>query len=190
MGSQSINTLHGYVIPLIFINGLTYVSMRPFIDHGRNALPHVELTSDVNWGPYIADCTVTDDDTFFDCIPDDDGAYDFTKFDHVGTPRNTPTVIQANYHNVHFDLIKDEIAPEVLSVNEQMTAPVKRDHYKYHKYFVKAPVDIISGGRFFVVRIRWYLSKFVRWHLRIPTSTFIARTWFYRRVHPSCTFKC
>ena len=159
MGTQSITTLDGYVMPLNFINGLAYMPMRPFTDHEWNTLPHVTLTSDTDWDPSVSNCITTEDDTFFDCISDNDGTYDFSAFDHVGatrnslvelqvnyhdTPKDPPVVIQANYHNVRVESIKHELMLPTMSVNEQMTSPSKRDFQKYSEYFLKAPIDVIK----------------------------------------------
>ena len=172
MGSQTIKTLDGYVMPLNFLNGLAYMPMRPFTDNEWQSLPHVILTSDADWDPTVTDHVVTDDDTFFDCIADDNGEYDFTLFDHTGVPRaasvplqanfvnrnddastsfdgtkptrSPPVVIEANYHNTHIALIRHEISPECLAVHEQMTVPAKRNYHKYRDYFLKAPINVIQ----------------------------------------------
>ena len=54
-GSQSIKTPEGYVIPMQFKDGLSYVLMRPFTNEEWDTLPHVVLTSDKIWDPTCLD---------------------------------------------------------------------------------------------------------------------------------------
>jgi hypothetical protein len=60
-GLQRIQTNAGYVIPINIQNGLPYVKMRPYTDEEWDTLPHVILTSDVNWDPAVLDDTLDDD---------------------------------------------------------------------------------------------------------------------------------
>jgi hypothetical protein len=48
---QCIQTLDGYIIPLCIKDGLTRLSIRPYTDHEWDNLPHVILTSEVEWDP-------------------------------------------------------------------------------------------------------------------------------------------
>ncbi|EEC42564.1 predicted protein [Phaeodactylum tricornutum CCAP 1055/1] len=54
-GKQRIITLDDYVIPLHVRQGLAYMDMRPPSDAEFDTLPHVVLTSDVDWDPSIID---------------------------------------------------------------------------------------------------------------------------------------
>jgi hypothetical protein len=60
-GLQRIQTNDGYVIPISIQDGLPYVKMRPYTDEEWDTLPHVILTSDVNWDPAALDDTIDDD---------------------------------------------------------------------------------------------------------------------------------
>jgi hypothetical protein len=50
-GLQRIQTVDGYVFPLSIQDGLPYLGMRPYTDVEYESLPHVILTSDVDWDP-------------------------------------------------------------------------------------------------------------------------------------------
>ena len=52
-GLQRILTLDGYVIPINIVGGLPYISMRPYTDDEWDHLPHLILTSDLDWDPTI-----------------------------------------------------------------------------------------------------------------------------------------
>ena len=54
-GLKRITTPDGFVFPLIFQNGLTYLRMRPFKDDKYDQLPHVMMTSDQIWDPRTFD---------------------------------------------------------------------------------------------------------------------------------------
>jgi hypothetical protein len=50
-GIQRLTTLDGYVIPLIIKDGLARLDIRQHTDHEYETLPHVVLTSEVEWDP-------------------------------------------------------------------------------------------------------------------------------------------
>ena len=54
-GKQRVKTLDGYAIPLQIRGGLAYMDMHPPSNDELNDLPHVVLTSDINWDPSIVD---------------------------------------------------------------------------------------------------------------------------------------
>jgi len=63
-GLQCMVTLDGYVIPIAIRNSLPYISMQPYTNDEWNTLPHVILTSDLDWDPskYDHDPLVDDED--------------------------------------------------------------------------------------------------------------------------------
>lgn len=61
-GRQRIVTPEGYVFPLNIRNGLPYLTMRPYSDEEFQTLPHVILTSDVDWDPSVLDNELEDED--------------------------------------------------------------------------------------------------------------------------------
>jgi hypothetical protein len=54
-GLQRIQTLDGYINPLTIKDGLTRLSIRPYTDKEWEDLPHVNLTSQVEWYPSVLD---------------------------------------------------------------------------------------------------------------------------------------
>ena len=50
-GTQCIQTVDGYCIPLNIRNGLPYLNIQPFTDHKWDTLPQVIMTSDEEWDP-------------------------------------------------------------------------------------------------------------------------------------------
>jgi hypothetical protein len=54
-GLQRIPTLDGYIPPLSIQDGLTHLDLRPYIDQEYDTLPHVILTSKLEWDPSVLD---------------------------------------------------------------------------------------------------------------------------------------
>jgi uncharacterized membrane protein len=50
-GLQRIQTLDGYIIPLSIQDGLTCLNIHPYTDQEFDTLPHVILTSELEWDP-------------------------------------------------------------------------------------------------------------------------------------------
>jgi hypothetical protein len=61
-GLQRIQTLDGYVIPLSIQDGLTRLHIRPYTDHEFDTLPHVMMTTELEWDPSALDHEFTEDD--------------------------------------------------------------------------------------------------------------------------------
>jgi hypothetical protein len=58
-GTQCISTFDGYVLPLDIINGLAHLKSRPFSEREWQDLPHVVMTSDVEWDPSVLDNNIS-----------------------------------------------------------------------------------------------------------------------------------
>ena len=54
-GKQQIKILDGYIIPLIIKDELTRLDIRPHTDQEYDTLPHVFLTSKLEWDPTVFD---------------------------------------------------------------------------------------------------------------------------------------
>ena len=65
-GLQRITTVDGYIIPMRIHSGLPYIDMRPYTDDEWESLPHVVLTSDMDWNPSIMDNDIIDDSQYDD----------------------------------------------------------------------------------------------------------------------------
>jgi hypothetical protein len=61
-GKQSITTPDGYINPLNIVSGLSYFSMRVPTDKEMDTLPHVILTSDIEWDSAVPDNDINPDD--------------------------------------------------------------------------------------------------------------------------------
>jgi hypothetical protein len=64
-GLQRLTTVDGYVFPLDIIQGLPYLKMTPYSDKELNDLPHLVLTADHPWRHNIFDCTLSDQDEWY-----------------------------------------------------------------------------------------------------------------------------
>jgi hypothetical protein len=60
-GLQRLTTWDGYIIPLLIRDGLARLDIRPHTDHEYETLPHVFLTSEVEWDPTVLDHEFTDE---------------------------------------------------------------------------------------------------------------------------------
>jgi hypothetical protein len=69
-GLQRIQTPDGCVFPLSVRDGLPCLGMRPHTDAEFDSLPHVILTSDVDWNPRVLDFDIDNDDAWCDAISD------------------------------------------------------------------------------------------------------------------------
>jgi hypothetical protein len=61
-GLQRIQTLDGYIIPLSIQDGLTCLNIRPYTDQEFETLPHVILTSELEWDPSVLDHAFKEDE--------------------------------------------------------------------------------------------------------------------------------
>ena len=88
-GSQHITTLDNYKIPISIKSGLPYIPLRPYTDTEWETLPHVILTSDVDWDPTSLDCEgEISNEVWFDAQSSfPDGPHDKI-FDEVGNYRH------------------------------------------------------------------------------------------------------
>ncbi len=82
-GLQCIKTPDGYVIPLNIVNGLARIDMRPFTDHEWDSLPHVFLTSELDWDPSVLDHS-HEDEQWFDAVSDLEADPTTNLFDEFG----------------------------------------------------------------------------------------------------------
>ena len=107
-GLQRITTNDGYVHPLTIKHGLPYVSIRPFTDHEWDTLPHVVWTSDTDWDPTVLDCSIEEDETWYDAISDLEGGLIHSPFNEFG---------HYHYHSreakLHFFDAGEMLAPDL-----------------------------------------------------------------------------
>ena len=118
-GTQTIRTHDDYTLPLDFVNGLPYLPMQPFTDFEWDSLPHICLTSDVEWNPDVLDHVISDDDGWYN-LP------------------NVPCPISVFCHLTTAP-IQDE-----LTIHACHTTPVGCDFTKYRDHFLYVPVDTVD----------------------------------------------
>ena len=170
-GKQCIITLEGHQFPLDMIRGLPYLSIRPFTDREWNDLPHVVLTSDVEWDPTVYDTILSSDDTWYNNIPDNDGSYTFDEFDAIGTP-----IISISSHDflASTKLIADEVVTDVpldasifdpdLLCHVHDTQPGRVDYEALRDYFLRVPADVIE--KTFLATTQFARSGWITGHIR------------------------
>jgi hypothetical protein len=90
-GLQRIQINDGYAIPINVKDGLPYVQVRPYTDEEWDTLPHVILTSDVDWDPTVLDHNLDDDDKWFDAVSDLQTDPTTNLFDEFGNYRKRTT---------------------------------------------------------------------------------------------------
>jgi hypothetical protein len=94
-GMQRITTLKGYVIPLTFKDGLARLDIRPHTDDEFETLPHVFLTSELEWDPTVMDHEFTDDSQWGDDAPAKSSILTNDSYDEFGQYRYR---VQVNQH--------------------------------------------------------------------------------------------
>ena len=106
-GLQLIQTLDGYAILINIKDGLPYVRMSPYTDDEEwDELPHIILTSDVNWDPTILDHNLDDDENWFNAISDLQSDPTTNLFDEYGNYRKHVVVQETD---TFFDALEDEV---------------------------------------------------------------------------------
>ena len=118
-GLQRITTLDGYVFPLNIVNGLPYVTMRPYTDSEWDSLPHVVWTGDSDWDPTVLDHRLEDDTHWFDAITDLEARPFTNLFDEFGNYRNrvlvqhTELASSSHYVPTFFDALAEPRSDDV-----------------------------------------------------------------------------
>jgi hypothetical protein len=74
-GCQCIQTLDGYIIPISIKDGLACLSIWPYTDYEFDKLPHVILTSGLDWDPSVLYQGFKENEQWGD-IPDLESSFD------------------------------------------------------------------------------------------------------------------
>ena len=125
-GLQRITTNDGYVHPLTIKNGLPYVSIRPFTDEEWDTLPHVVWTSDVEWDPSVLDCTIEDQETWYDALSDIEGGILHSPFDEYGKYRYRDAELHFFDVGEIYDI--DDIVDDVISDHDMHQVIFSHEH--------------------------------------------------------------
>jgi hypothetical protein len=165
-GKQCISTLDGYAIPLQIRGGLAYMDMHPPSDDEINELPHVILTSDIDWDPTIVDNDMDfeewlDAQMELDFLPGVNDYADLT-FNDQGYYRNVSVnntefmdAIQDISEICDLDSIVENIERKIRVANHNVSSN-DPDFEVLRPNFAWAPVDVIK--RTFDVTTRWARS--------------------------------
>jgi hypothetical protein len=86
-GLQRIVTLDGYIIPLAIKDGLARLDIRPHTDHEFATLPHVFLTSELEWDPTVLDHAFHDASEWADADTSAQGNLMHSRYDEFGQYR-------------------------------------------------------------------------------------------------------
>jgi hypothetical protein len=149
--------MDGYQIPLDFHYGLPYLPCRPPTENEVNSLPHVIMTSDVDWDPSAYDNTIDDMAKFYDVEEDE---VHHSPFDMKGQYRHraiaTHTVFgeleyfdayeYPDYDDVIDDILDShnhQILHSIYDVHKVESIPSKRDYELLRPFFAWAPSDTI-----------------------------------------------
>jgi hypothetical protein len=142
LGGKQRILMDGYQIPLDFHNGLPYLPCRPPTENEVNSLPHVIMTSDVDWDPSAYDNTIDDMAKFYDVEEDE---VHHSPFDMKGQYRHrtiaTHTVFgeleyfdayeYPDYDDVIDDILDShnhQILHSIYDVHKVESIPSKRDY--------------------------------------------------------------
>jgi hypothetical protein len=123
-GLQCIAMPDGYVIPINIINSLPYIQMHPYTDHEWDTLPHVVLTSDVDWDPTVLDHNLTANNLWFDAVTDLEANPFCTLFDEFGKNYHHRILVQGTEITpTTDDVFYDAVAAESLGVLDPFILP-------------------------------------------------------------------
>ena len=100
-GLQRIVTLEGYIIPLAIKDGLARLDIRPHTDTEFDTLPHVFLTSELEWDPSVLDHAYHDVSEWGDGEASDHGTLTHSRYDEFGQYRQRVLVNHHSYFNRH-----------------------------------------------------------------------------------------
>jgi hypothetical protein len=96
-GLQRIKTLEGYIIPLTIKDGLARLDIHPYTDAEFDTLPHVFLTSELEWDPSVLDHTFEDNTAWGDINEAGNDLHPNTRFDEFGNYRKRVLVNHLDY---------------------------------------------------------------------------------------------
>ena len=158
LGGKQRILMDGYQIPLDFHNGLPYLPCRPPTPEEVQTLPHIIMTSDIDWDPSIYDNTIDEMDQFYDAEVDE---VHHSPFDSQGNYRHRtvathtilgdPEFFDANEYLDYDDVIDDILdhhqpgmLDQIYEVRTAETKPSKRDYELLRPFFAWAPAATIQ----------------------------------------------
>ena len=183
-GLQRIVTNDGYVIPINICDGLPYIDLEPYTDIERETLPHVFMTSDLDWDPSVLDHKLTDDEQWHDALTGLEANPHLNLFDEFGDYRKRVIVQEAaTFHDAHEtpplvdDIIEDCIYSAYVAnaheVAPREVIPREPNYEALRPMFGWLSVDVIK--RTFAATTQF---------ARMPTSTILQK--HYKSPFPAC----
>lgn len=156
-GKQRI-VMDNYQIPLAFQNGLPYLKCRVPTPHEVASLPHLIMTSDIDWDPTTYDNVISDLQMFYDAAADevhrshfdDHGNYRHrTVATHTihGEPEFFDVYEYPDYVDVVDDLIDanhPEVVHDIYEIHAVEASPTLQDYELLKPFFAWAPADTIK----------------------------------------------
>jgi hypothetical protein len=156
-GKQRI-VIDGYQLPLDFRNGLPYLRCRKPNEAELDSLPHIIMTSDVDWDPSLYDNDIVDVEKFYDPLVKE---CEHENFNQYGEYRHRTVAIHnttseeeffdavdfLNYEDLVDDLM-DSFNPDVVNdiydVNATDVSPVQPKFELLRPLFGWAPAETIK----------------------------------------------
>lgn len=125
---QRITTNDGFEFPLHIRQGLPYLDIRPYTDTEFDSLPHIVLTSDVDWDPSTMDgeFPTSSEEEFHDAGQYDNG----TNFDVFGNYIKG-TIIASARTLVNDPILQDTVLPDQLLVIQDFDHDPLEDEYPH-----------------------------------------------------------
>ena len=156
-GKQRI-LMDGYQIPLAFHNGLPYLQCRPPTEDEVSFLPHLIMTSDVDWDPTTYVNVISDIHTFYDAESD---MVHHSNFDDCGNYRHRTVATHMTHPEPEFfdvheypdysDVIDDildahhpAVFQNIYQIHAVESSPTPRDYELLKPLFAWAPADTIK----------------------------------------------
>jgi hypothetical protein len=186
-GQQRIKTPDGYIIPLSIKDGLARLDIRPYTDQEWEELPHVFLTSEVDWDPTIMDHEFRDIEEWFDATEKVDTDPSSNRFDEIGNYRRRAIVQQS-------DLTTQDAPPYGTKVIESYNLELDGEKESEQHLVTTTGPNIISAKEPDYASLRplfgWISADTIKktfenttQYARIPTATMLKRT--FRSPNPA-----
>lgn len=154
-GLQWIKTNDGYIFPLLMCQSQPYLPLCPYADHEWDILPHVILTSDMEWDPSVPDHEYDlDDEPWFNIM--DTHELDpqhnlFDEFDNYHkhtvcmaygeSSYDIDDIVDSCVHYTHFPNVHLHLTQMSFDDTVQYTPP---DYAALHTYSAYFPTNIIK----------------------------------------------
>ena len=155
-GTQCATTEEGYIIPFDCVEGLMYVTIRPFTDQEANTLPTVFLTRDMPWDPSRHDRILSTNAQWMS-LQEHVSTSTHDGFNQVGEPIGIEayTAIRVQAANVRPSILSQArrnavFANDLNDVSESNVYDININPPDYESdriYFLNVPQDVVRRTR-------------------------------------------